>query len=264
MSITDNLSVAILSIDIALADKEANKAAVEALLKQVDADTDLIVLPELFSTGYINNPEEASALAETDSGETIGYIKKTAKERHLAICGSFLAKDGHALFNRGFFVEPSGETAFYDKRHLFCLSEESKICEHGAKLPWVVRYRRWNISMAVCYDLRFPVWLRNTDNRYDLLVIPANWPDKRQYAWERLLEARAIENQSYVIGANRSGSDHFGIYDNSSYIIDFTGHSIGATVGYITTAVLNKSQMEMMREHFPVGKDSDDFVVKLY
>lgn len=264
MSRTDNLSVAILSLAITQADKESNKAAVESELKKWALKVDLLVLPELFSTGYISDPEEAKSMAETDHGETMEFIKKIAREYNMAVCGSFLAKTAHMLFNRGFFMEPDGEVTFYDKRHLFCISEESKECHRGISLPPVVRYRRWNICMAICYDLRFPVWLRNKGNKYDLLVIPANWPDRRQYAWLRLLEARAIENQSYVIGANRSGSDEFGVYDDSAYIIDFTGHSIGSTVDRITTAILDKNQLERMRSSFPVYKDADDFTVTLY
>lgn len=116
--------------------------------------------------------------------------------------------------------------------------------------------------MAICYDVRFPVWLRNTGNKYDLLVIPANWPDKRQYAWEHLLKARAIENQAYVIGANRSGEDSFGKYDKSTYIIDYMGQSVGENKGAFTIAELSKSSLEKIREHFPVWKDADEFGIR--
>lgn len=118
--------------------------------------------------------------------------------------------------------------------------------------------------MAVCYDIRFPAWLRNTGNKYDLLIVPANWPDKRKYAWEHLLEARAIENMSYVIGVNRMGKDSSGVYNDSTYIFDYKGQSVGNTQQNITIASLSKSRLETFREHFPVWKDADEFDIRYY
>lgn len=264
MSFPDKFIVAALSTDIVQGDKEVNLHMIEKHLYNLPEGTDLLVLPELFSTGYISDPEYAKELAETEYGDTIHRLKSIAKERNLAICGSFLSNTTHIIFNRAFFIEPDGETTFYDKRHLFCISEESKLCRRGIQLPPVIRYRRWNISIAICYDVRFPVWLRNTRNRYDLLVIPANWPDKRRYAWEQLLKARAIENQVYVVGTNRSGKDSYGQYDESTYIIDYMGYHIGKNDGILTYATITKDPLEKFRERFPVWKDADDFSIKLY
>lgn len=262
MSYPDSFLVAALSLDIKQEDKEENFRQIEEQLSKLPAGIDLLVLPELFSTGYIQNIEEAKKQAETEYGDSVARLKKMASEYNMAICGSFLSNTAHLLFNRGFFIEPDGEATFYDKRHLFCVSEESRICHRGIKLPPVIRYRRWNISLAICYDLRFPTWLRNKDNKYDLLVMPANWPDKRQYAWEHLLKARAIENQAYIVGANRSGTDSFGHYDQTTYIYDYLGKSIGRNDGYFTIASLSKASLEKIREHFPVWKDADDFDVR--
>ncbi len=263
MSFPDNFFVAALSLDIVRGDKKANFKKLEESLSQLPQGTDLLVLPELFSTGYIEDAEEAKCLSETENEESIQCLKRIASECNLAISGSFLSNTAQMLFNRAFFVEPNGETTFYDKRHLFCISEESRVCHKGNQLPPVVRYRRWNIALAICYDVRFPAWLRNMDNRYDLLVVPANWPTKRQYAWEHLLKARAIENQTYVIGANRSGGDKYGQYDDSTFVIDFMGQSVGENNGVITTASLSKSSLEKFREHFPVWMDADEFSIKL-
>lgn len=264
MSFPDRFKVAALSCDIVQGDKESNFSIIEQQMCLLPEGTDLLVLPELFSTGYISDVEIAKSLAEPEYGDTVTRLKAIAREHNMGICGSFLSNTAHILFNRAFFIEPDGEVAFYDKRHLFCISEESKICRRGIKLPPVIRFRRWNISMAICYDLRFPEWLRNKGNKYDLLIIPANWPDKRNYAWEQLLIARAIENQAYVVGANRSGKDIFGQYDNTTYIIDYLGHPIGSRQGIITYATLSKEPMEKMREHFPVWKDADDFNIIMY
>lgn len=264
MSFPDAFIVAALSIDIVQGDKESNFRIVEEHLCDLPIGTDLLVLPELFSTGYIKDAELATALAETEYGDTVNRLKAIAKEYNMALCGSFLSKTAHILLNRGFFIEPDGEVHFYDKRHLFCISEESKVCRRGIKLPPIIRFRRWNISMAICYDIRFPAWIRNIGNKYDLLIIPANWPDKRSYAWDHLLKARAIENQAYVVGANRSGKDSFGQYNQTTHIIDYLGYPIGTDKGILTYAELSKEALEKVRDHFPVWKDADEFDIKMF
>lgn len=263
MSFPDTFIVAALSIDIVHTDKESNFRLIEENLGSLPISTDLLILPELFSTGYVSDYNKALALSETEDGITSQRLKTIAKERNLAICGSFLSKTSEYLYNRCFFFEPNGDAYFYDKRHLFCISEESRICQRGVNLPPVIRYRGWNISMAICYDLRFPGWLRNWKNKYDLMVIPANWPNKRSYAWEQLLKARAIENQAYVIGANRTGNDEYGFYDNSTYIIDYMGYPIGTNKGIITYATLSKTALDKSRLNFPVWKDADELDIKI-
>lgn len=261
----DPLNIAAFPLDISLADKEKNIYAVDALSAKMPQNTDIVVLPELFSTGYINDKVQAKQLAEREDGDTITHIKRLAAKYQTAYCGSFLSVTGHMVFNRAFFVEPGGEVTFYDKRHLFCLSEESKICTRGISLPPVIRYRRWNIMMAICYDLRFPAWLRNTpDRRYDLLILPANWPEKRAYAWQHLLIARAIENMAFIVGCNRSGTDAFGDYDNLTYIYDCTGRLVSQATPDFVTATISKDGMDRMRKSLPFLNDEDEFSIKMY
>lgn len=259
-----SLTVAAMPLDIADGDPQLNIQKIYDNMPLLPDGTDLIVLPELFSTGYIGDAARAAQLAEPVDGYTMTEIKRLASTYNVAICGSFLAKEVEKMYNRGFFVEPSGETAYYDKHHLFCLSAESEIVAKGTLAPWVVRYRGWNISMAICYDVRFGVWMRNVDNAYDVMLVPANWPDKRSYAWQHLLIARAIENQAYVVGCNRSGKDEYGEYGGLTYIYDYMGNAIGEPLegSEIVVAKFAKQQIIKIREHFPVWKDADRFEIQ--
>lgn len=265
MSLTDKFTVAVIPLDITLGDKNANLDAVEAICAHLPSDIDLVVLPELFTTAFIDDADKAGELAEPDYGDTIARIKALAAKHKAAFCGSFLAKNAHMLFNRGFIVEPDGEAAFYDKRHLFCLSDESKLFTRGISLPPVVRFRRWNISMVICYDVRFPAWLRNIGAKYDLLVVPANWPDHRAFDWEQMLKVRAIENISYTIGCNRTGSDPYGKYHDTSLLFDYTGHPIGdKEASGIIVARISKDSLEKYRRSRPFLSDADDYVIKMF
>lgn len=238
-------------------------------LPHLQQGTDILVLPEMFTTGFVQDPmllDGASSFADA----TIAAIKGWSSRFNIAIAGSFQTKEAGNTYNRGFFIEPSGETTFYDKRHLFCLSPESRLFTPGNALPPVIRFRGWNISMSICYDLRFPIWCRNRKHRYDIMLVPANWPTARGYAWQHLLIARAIENQAIVVGANRSGSDDYGNYDNLSYIFDPLGRMIAPSqteTGTTTDnspedflyAEFSKEQLDKMRMKLPVVNDSDDF-----
>lgn len=260
---SSKLKVALLPIEIKGGDKRSNILAFCDAVSRVDADTDLIILPELFSTGFSSNKELLLELAESNGGDTMVCVHKLARERNVAIVGSFLAKTAGNIYNRAFFVEPSGDETFYDKRHLFSMSSEAK-CLAGGRLDAlpVVRFRGWNIGFVICYDLRFPVWCRNRDCRYDILVVPANWPNSREYAWSHLLKGRAIENQSYVIGANRSGEDKFGIYDGMSLVLDYCGKEEAMVrEGGVYYAELDKGALERWRSDFPVWRDADRFEV---
>lgn len=272
--ISHSFTVAALPLDIVKANPSQNIANIKAYMPLLPDSTDLIVLPELFSTGYINDPAEAAVNAETDEGDTMQAMATMAYAYNVAICGSFLARKGEKLYNRAFFVEPDGEISFYDKRHLFCISDEAGIAEKGQSLPPVVRYRGYDISFAICYDIRFPAWIRASASKCDILVIPANWPQKRAYAWLHLLQARAIENQVYVVGCNRSGDTEFGKYNNQTYIIDYMGKVIGS--GYAEeagegetnlpgdtpiVAELSKKDLRHFREHFPAWNDADDIII---
>lgn len=259
-----DFKIAIVPINSKIGDKKHNLGLVEKALGGLPAETDLVVLPELFSTGFINDEKAARLCAEPASGETIARLKILAKKHNLAIAGSYLATIGNSLSNRGFFIEPSGDEIFYEKRHLFCLSPEAKHSLAGEKEIPVIRFRGWSISMVICYDLRFPVWCRNRNNEYELLIVPANWPEVRRYAWEHLLIARAIENQAYVAGANRSGSDDYGVYDNLSFIYSPMGKPVGEKMADGTVvATLTKKSIEEIRHKLPAVKDADSFSIEL-
>lgn len=258
------LRVAALPLVIEWADKDANIAAVEKALEKLPAGTDVIVLPELFSTGYSDDPDVLAALAERNTGATVDKIKEWAARTGAAIAGSYLASTHPKIYNRGFFIEPSGEETFYDKRHLFSLSKEAQLFAPGDERPRIVRFRGWNISLIVCYDLRFPVWCRCRQGEYDLLLVTANWPKARGYAWEHLLIARAIENQCCVVGANRGGSDVYGDYAGLTYIFDGRGMAVGVQPPDcpFIVADLDGERQESYRRNFPVLNDADDFLIK--
>ena len=263
MSLYDLLHVTAVPLDIAIGDKSLNRSNLEKCIESLPADTDIAVLPELWSTGYIASPEEASAMAEGIEGESMSLVATLSRKKNVAIAGSYLARDNDGkMFNRAFFVEPSGECSFYDKRHLFVLSQEASVVAQGKRLSPIIRFRGWNIALSVCYDIRFPIWNRNTGLKYDLLLVPANWPSKRGYAWEHLLQARAIENLAYVVGANRSGSDPYGEYNDVTYIFDYMGKPIGESANGFVSAKLSKERLQKFRSSFPVWKDADEASIK--
>ncbi len=264
---SNSLNVAAISIDTHWGAPADNLAILGRCLDILDPETDLVVVPELFSTGFASDPDALAELAESNGGGTIHTVMQLARRYNTAIAGSFIARSGNHIYNRGFFIEPSGEETFYDKRHLFNLSPESRLFTAGDSPMPVIRFRGWNIAMIICYDLRFPVWSRNRGNGYDMLVVPANWPNARAYAWEHLLIARAIENQAYVVGCNRSGSDDHGTYDQATYIIDPMGQPVGqrrsprSAPAPLTVATAQMQQVEDARRRLPVAAAADDFTL---
>lgn len=258
---SNNLRIAAIPLDIVWADPQANIAAAEAAIAALPSGTDIAVLPELFSTGFTDDAQLLATLPETNSGPTIRRIAEIARACGIAVAGTFMARTGHAVYNRGFFIEPSGDETFYDKRHLFCVSAENRTFARGADHVPVIRYRGWNIAMIVCYDLRFPAWCRNRGLRYDMLLVPANWASARGYAWRQLLIARAIENQAIVVGANRSGTDSYGDYDGLTYIFDATGHPVGQPAGPAVVAEVSAEELAKARRRLPVSADADDFTL---
>ena len=198
----ENLRISLVQAGIVWENKLENLKNYGDLLQNVSGNSDLVVLPEMFSTGF---SMQCCHLAETNDGETISTIRKWAVDFNFAVAGSFLAKDAAGkLYNRGFFVTPEDDCFFYDKRHLFRMGNEHNLFVQGNK-QLIIPYKGWNINFIICYDLRFPIWCRNVNNAYDLMLCPANWPEVRDFAWETLLKARAIENQTYVCGVNRVG-----------------------------------------------------------
>lgn len=260
--------IAMLPLDICWDLKNVNISALEASFSTLDSDTDLLVLPETFATGFPvdKTRKEIESLAETDDGLTMSAVRKLAAERDVAICGSFIAKDGDGLHNRAFFTYPDGHAVFADKRHLFSMAGENRVFEKGDSRLSVV-YKGWNIAMIICYDIRFPVWCRNVDNGYDLLVVVANWPSVRIDAWNRLLPARAIENLAYVCGVDCAGTDSKGFsYDGSSEVYDYKGKPLADCRGNqldfpFIYAELSLEKLKAFRDKFPAWRDADGFVL---
>lgn len=261
-----NLHVCLFPMRIAWGDKEANLDLLRKEIENVHPGTDLLILPEMFSTGFITSDKESvRELAERNSGETVELLKSLAARKGMAIAGSFIADTGGSLFNRAFFIDSYGDDSFADKRHLFTMAGEHKIFSKGDR-RLKVRYRGWNISMVVCYDIRFPVWCRNVGNEYDLLIAVANWPKPRVDAWNQLLRARAIENLAYVCGVNCTGTDTGGFeYDGASTAFDFKGKDITmrSESSPLLYASLSYEKLEQFRKKFPAWNDADTFEIDL-
>jgi predicted amidohydrolase len=247
--------------DVAWEDRNENLTRYEALLRRVSGETDVAVLPELFTTGSAHNPE----LADTMTGETLIALKRWAASCKTAITGSFMAIENGKYYNRIFFVTPEGNEYYTDKRHLFRMGGEDQYLEAGNK-RLIVSYRGWNICLMTCYDLRFPVWSRNTGNAYDVLIYAANWAKSRKTVWDALLPARALENMAYVCGVNRIGTDGQGVaYHGGSCVYSPRGDKLldaGEEVETIQTCRLEKIALELLRIKFPVWKDADSFAIR--
>ena len=259
----EHINVSIIPLDIVRASPERNLNAVASLMGHVPEGTDIVALPELFTTGVISDMPLLSEMAD-HSGRTLGTIADISKKYGCAICGSVIASEHGHIFNRAFFHDPdSGTTTFYDKRHLFSLSSEYKYLSAGTAVPPIIPFRGWNISMIVCYDLRFPVWCRSVNYSYDIMIVPANWPQSRGYAWQQLLIARAIENQSCWVGADRSGSDDYGKYDGLADIYNAMGMPIGVKdkVSGVVSATIDRRHISEYRRRLPTGNDMDDFKI---
>lgn len=253
------MRICLIQSDITWEHKNANLLYYESLLSGLTGKTDLAVLPEMCTTGFSMNTEQ---LAETLEGETITAFKRMAACFGFAIAGTFIGKDEKYHYNRAFFIQPSGQLDFYDKRHLFRMGDEGAHYTSG-KTKKIVSYLGWNIRLAVCYELRFPVWLRNVKNDYDLLLVMANWPDSRQHVWTSLLTARALENQAYVCGVNRVGTDANEVhYSGGSMLVNAYGTTLADVEQEgvcIQTLDLNLEELHRFRQKFPVWKDADTF-----
>lgn len=255
------MRLSIIQTDIVWENKQENLRRLRKKLQALCGTTEVVVLPEMFSTGFSMN---SKALAEPANGETITSLKQWAAEFGLAIAGSYIASDKGQYYNRAFFMTPEGEEHYYDKHHLFRMGQEGNHFSAGRD-RLTFSYRGWNICLLVCYDLRFPVWSRNVNNEYDLLIYVASWPASRRRAWDVLLRARAIENVCYVCGVNRVGTDGHGLmYDGGSALYSFKGDllaSIPDGQENIATTPIELSPLRSFREKFPVWKDSDSFTL---
>lgn len=260
------IKVALLPHDIIPYDSEANLKSVEQKLKTLHSDTSMVVLPEMFNTGFTPDVQLLSKIAEPNDGPTISRVLEWSGKSGRSIWGGFTATDGEGKFyNRGFMAMPDGNITFYDKRHLFRPGGESKVLTRGEQLAPIVQWQGWNMKMCMCYDLRFPVWNRSRANDYDALIVPANWVHSRVFAWKHLLIARAIENQCYVLGCNREGKDVYGDYCRyDSMALNNWGDDVGTKENNgVIYATLNGEQLTKDRQHFAPWRDADDFTLSI-
>ncbi|MDG2432974.1 amidohydrolase [Flavobacterium sp.] len=255
------MNIALIQASLIWENPDANRNYFEDKINGINDTVNLIVLPEMFTTGFTMNP---SAVAETMIGKTVSWMQTLAKAKNTAITGSVVIKDNSSFYNRMLFVFPSGELQFYDKRHLFTLAGEGKEYTAGdAKL--IVDYMGWKICPFVCYDLRFPVFSRNVNQEYDLLLYVASWPKTRIKAWDTLLAARAIENMSYVVAVNRIGQDANDYqYVGHSQVIDMLGEQLVEPLELegIYYATLDREKLIETRLKLNFLNDQDAFEIK--
>ncbi len=256
--IENDLKVSLIQATIQQENIDANLAHFEQLIKQVPNDTQLIVLPEMFSTGFSMN----TSYAEEMNGKTVGWLQYLAKQHGFAILAGVMIKENNSYYNRALFIYPDGTYKYYNKRHLFSFGKENEHYKAG-KERTIVEYLGWRICLQVCYDLRFPVWSRN-QNDYDILTYVASWSDARQSVWSVLPIARAIENQCYVLAANRVGNDSSESYAGESRVINPKGvveSSIELYKEGVVSGILSFSELQRFREKFNVAADADNFTI---
>ncbi len=255
------MKVALVQTDIIWEDIEANLAQYTAKINNLSSTVDLVVLPEMFSTGFTMNP---TLLAEDlSASSTLVWMQKMAAKNQLAITASFVVKDADCFFNRMVFVYPDKQYRYYDKKHLFSLANEDQYYTAGQERV-VVEYLGWKIALQVCYDLRFPVFSRIQNQDYDVLLYVASWPEKRINAWDILLRARAVENMSYVLGVNRCGVDGNEVYySGHSQAIDFVGDYLCKP--YVDEKIelveLCKDSLQKARKKLNFLNDADKFSI---
>ena len=257
------MKISLIQTSLTWENPETNRGNFERLIQSIKEDTDIIILPEMFATGFTMQP---AGVAESADGATVQWMKDMAKAKNCAVTGSLVIEENGKYYNRLFFVQPDGLVKTYDKRHLFSLAGEDKAYTSGTD-RLIVEYRGWKICPLVCYDLRFPVFSRNTED-FDLMIYAANWPAPRVTAWDTLLKARAIENMCYVAGVNRMGDDPDNHYDSNGH--EYPGHSqvfdeLGASAIDVSsgegvfTVTLDKEKMLETRKKFNFLADRDSF-----
>ncbi|MGD1839289.1 MAG: amidohydrolase [Thermonemataceae bacterium] len=254
----EDLTLTFIQTDIHWENPQANCAMLEEKIWQIEEETDLIILPEMFTTGFTM---EAATWAEPMNLTTFKWMKQMAAQKRAVITGSYIVKEGEAYYNRLLWMRPDGTYDYYDKHHLFTMAGETAIYTPGSE-KCIVSIKDWQICPLICYDLRFPVWSRNTPLAYDVLLYVANWPSPRINAWDTLLEARAIENLCYTVGVNRVGKDHKGmIYPGRSGIYNYKGITLARVneEEAIVTQTLSKAELAHFRDKFPAHQDADAF-----
>ena len=264
-----NLSITLIQTHLLWENKTANLQMLEEKISSIKERTEVVVLPEMFSTGFSMKPE---LLAETMDGKTVQWMKRIAAEKKVILTGSIIIEENNNYYNRLVWMLPNGQYGAYDKRHCFAFAGEDEHYTAGTK-RLIASVKGWKINLLICYDLRFPVWARQAPSQgeeknsgkaaeYDIIIYVANWPEKRIHAWKTLLQARAIENQCYVIGVNRVGDDGNGIhYSGESMTIDPLGEVLYTKKEEedIFTITLDKTHLETVREKLPFLKDADRF-----
>jgi len=251
-----DLTVTLIQADLAWEDIRANLKRFQSEMETLSSPTDLVILPEMFSTGF---SMQAEALAEEMDGTAITWMRNTAAEKGAVITGSVMVRDQGRYYNRLIWARPDGSMETYDKKHLFGYAGEDKVYTPGRRCITVER-NGWSIRPFICYDLRFPIWTRNLDNAYDLAIFVASWPARRSAHWRALLRARAIENQAYVAAVNRVGLDGSGIdHRGNSTVIDPLGNVLfeQANDDCTVTLTLPRKVLTDYRQQFPAWKDAD-------
>lgn len=276
------LSVTIVQSDLVWEDRQANLQSFGRQIESLEG-AEVVILPEMFSTGFSMRPE---VLAERMDGPTVGWMRDMAKKKRIVLTGSLIIEEEGRYFNRLIWMLPNGELGYYDKRHLFAFAgEEQRYSAGGRRL--IASVKGWRVNLQICYDLRFPVWARQKNEpslmeddqdfggpsyapsspaepEYDVLVYVANWPERRAHAWKTLLQARAIENQCYVVGVNRVGEDGNGIrHSGDSMLVDPLGEILFTRSGesVVHTHLLEKAHLEEVRSRLPFLRDGDSFML---
>ncbi len=259
------MRISLAQVDIVWENAQANLQKYRQIADSLKGKSDLLILPEMCANGF---GCRADKVAQYNDGLTISSLRTAAMDNDLAITGSFAAREagGETFFNRGFFIYPDGQTVFFDKRHLFRIGVEGKGFQEGGMEPCIVRYKGCNIRLIICYDLRFPVWCRNSEKHaYDILVCVANWPECRIRSWNNMLEARASENLAYVCGLNRVGDDVLGLhYNGASAVYSAIGEELCRCRDNreeVLTYELDMERLAHHREKFPAWKDADTFEI---
>ena len=257
-----SLTFTLIQTNLIWENKEANLVMLQEKILGIKEKTQVVVLPEMFSTGFSMQPH---LFAETMEGTTVQWMKKIAADKKIILTGSLMIEEDGSYFNRLIWMLPTGNYGYYDKRHCFAFANEDKHYKAGNK-KMIAQANGWKINLQVCYDLRFPVWARQQKNEmYDVLLYVANWPTRRSNAWKSLLVARAIENQCYVVAVNRVGNDGNNIeHCGDSMVINPLGEILYHKQNDedIFTLTLDKTTLEEVRNKFPFWKDADDFMLK--
>ncbi|WP_338397741.1 amidohydrolase [Persicobacter psychrovividus] len=259
-----DLKIATVQADLYWEDIDANLAHLEELISAQAFEADLIVLPEMFNTGFTHN----QAVAEHMNGKTFRWMKLLATQHNCVVTGSYIIKEGGAYYNRLIWMKADGSFLFYDKRHLFRMGKEH-LAFHAGDEKLIVELEGWRICPLICYDLRFPIWSRNISHPggsmdYDVLIYPSSWPESRHHVWNTLLPARAIENQAYTIGVNRIGQDGNGLnYQGGSQSYGPKGFSIHnqGTAQSVEVVTLSYEVLQGVRDRFPAHLDQDRFEI---